>query len=84
MDTITSLQASDREVIPVSEVHYLLSKIHDIMYKAVSKWVGNAASILAVPFNSALGNTVRSGLCLLSLTPLSTVFFLVRLVFIVV
>ena len=46
MDTNTSLQDSDREAIPVSAVHDLY-KIHNNLDKAVSKWVGNAAHILA-------------------------------------
>ena len=36
------------------EVHEPLTWIHDILDNAVSKWVGNAAHILAYIFNSAL------------------------------
>ena len=34
VDTFTSMQGFDGEVIPVSEVPNLLSKIHDILDKA--------------------------------------------------
>ena len=34
-DTIASLQDSDRKVIPVSEVHEVLTKVHDILYNSV-------------------------------------------------
>ena len=37
LDTFASLQDSDGEVIPSSEVHELLTKIHDILDNAVSK-----------------------------------------------
>ena len=37
MDTCTSVKGSDREVIPVSEVHELLNKIHVILGKAFPK-----------------------------------------------
>ena len=42
---ITSLQISAREVIPISKVHELLTKIHDILDSDVCKWVGKAAHI---------------------------------------
>ena len=52
MDTITSLKSSHWELIPVSEAHDLLIKIHDLLDKDVSQQVGNAACILAFRFNS--------------------------------
>ena len=52
-DTIGSLQGSDGGVIGNSEVHELLTKIHDILDNAVSTWFGNAGHILAYLFNSA-------------------------------
>ena len=42
-----------REVDTVSEVHGLLTKIHEILYVTDSKFVGNKAYILACLFNSA-------------------------------
>ena len=48
-----SLHGSDGGVIAAAEVHELLTKIHNILDSAVSKWVGNPACILAYPFNSA-------------------------------
>ena len=47
VDTISSLHDSQGEVISVSEVHELLTKIHDILENAVFKWVGNTGHILA-------------------------------------
>ena len=47
MDVITILWDSDEEVVPDSEIHDLLCKIHDILDKAVSMHVYNAAQILA-------------------------------------
>ena len=47
MDSIMSLDNSEREVIPDSEAHGLLCKIHDILDKAISKQVGNISYILA-------------------------------------
>ena len=44
MDTITSLQ-----------MHQLLTKIPDILSRAVREWFGNTAWILAGIFNSASG-----------------------------
>ena len=43
MDNIASLQVSDGGVIAASEVHELLTKIHDILDNAMSKLVGNTA-----------------------------------------
>ena len=51
-DTLSSLPNAEGGVIPVSEVHELLLKIHDILDKAVCKRVGNSACILAYLFNS--------------------------------
>ena len=45
-DTIASQQGFYGGVIPVSEVHELPTKIHDIWDNAVAKWVGNTACIL--------------------------------------
>ena len=36
-DTSTSMQGSNREVFLTSEVHELLNKIRDILYRAFSK-----------------------------------------------
>ena len=36
----------------MSEVHELLPKVHDILYNAVPKQVGNSACILTYLFNS--------------------------------
>ena len=44
---------SEGGVIPVSEVHELFLKVHDILDNAVSKGAGNSACILAHVFNSA-------------------------------
>ena len=44
---IAYLQDSDRGVIPVSDVHDVLTNIHDIMNNAIAKLVGNTACILA-------------------------------------
>ena len=53
VDTISSLLDSEEGVIPASEVHELLIKVHDILDNAVSKLVGNSAHILVYVFNSA-------------------------------
>ena len=42
-DNIDSLGNSDQEFIPISEVLDLIIKIHNILYRAVSKWIYNAA-----------------------------------------
>ena len=52
VDTLFSLPEAEGDVIPVSEVHELLLRIHGILDKAVSKQVGNSAHILAHLFNS--------------------------------
>ena len=53
VDTLSFLPDSEGGVIPVSEVHELLLKVHDILDNAVSKQVGNSACILVHVFNSA-------------------------------
>ena len=53
VDTVASLQNSDRGVISVSKVHEPLTKTHDIMDSAVSKWVGNTDCILGHLLDSA-------------------------------
>ena len=50
MDIITSNQDSDRESIPLSDVHDLFSKIHDIIEKALSEGAGKEDHILAFHF----------------------------------
>ena len=52
VDATATLQGSDGQVIAASEVHILFTKIHDILDKAVCKWVGNMACILTYLFNS--------------------------------
>ena len=52
VDTLSSLLKAEGDVIPVSEVHELLLRVHGILDKAVSKQVGNSAHILAYLFNS--------------------------------
>ena len=52
VDTLSSLPEAEGGVIPVSEVHELLLRIHDILDKAVSRQVGNVTRILAYLFNS--------------------------------
>ena len=53
VDTTASLKGYNGEVIPVEEVHGLLTKIHDLMGNAVSKWASNRTCILTLLFNSA-------------------------------
>ena len=48
VDTLSSLPNAEGGVIPVSEVHELLLKVHDILDKAL----GNLSHILAYLFNS--------------------------------
>ena len=45
VDIITSLQASGKELIPVSEICYLFHGVCDILDKAVPMLAGNAAHI---------------------------------------
>ena len=52
VDTLSSLSDAERGIIPVSEVHEFLLKVHDILDNAVSKRVGNSAHILAHVFSS--------------------------------
>ena len=47
LDTLSSHPDFEGGIVSVSEVHDLLLKVHDILDKAVSKWVGNPAHILA-------------------------------------
>ena len=49
--TVTILQGSDGEVIPISEDHDLLSKVNDILYKAVFMQVVNAPHIIVFLFS---------------------------------
>ena len=42
VDTIASFQESHGELIQLQEVLELLTKIHDILDNAVSKWLGNS------------------------------------------
>ena len=53
MDTIISLQDCNGGVIPVAEVHKILTKIHDILDYAISRLIWNTAHILAFLLNSA-------------------------------
>ena len=46
------LQASDRGIIPVTEMHGFFYKIHDILDNALSKCFGKTADILAFLFKS--------------------------------
>ena len=39
------MQGADGEIIPVSEVHDLLTKINDILERAVSNWVGKTCIV---------------------------------------
>ena len=59
VDTFTSQQGSDGGVIAASKVHMLLTRIHDILYSAMSKWLGNIVNILAYLFNLLLGNVMK-------------------------
>ena len=52
VDTLSSLPEAERDVIPVNEMCELLLWIHGILDKAVAKWVGISACILAHLFNS--------------------------------
>ena len=62
IDTITSLQVSEWEVLPVWGVHELLTRIHDIQDRALSKWVRNTAHILYVLIQLQ-SNVVKPRLC---------------------
>ena len=53
VDTFTSLQNSDAEVVPGTELTDSPNKIHDILDNAVSKYVSNTACILAFLFTYA-------------------------------
>ena len=52
-DTVSCIQDSERGVISVSEMHELLTRIHDILDKVMFKLVGDRACMLADVFNSA-------------------------------
>ena len=52
VDTLSSLPNSEGGIIPVSEVHELPLKVHNILGNAVSKQVRNSAHILVHVFNS--------------------------------
>ena len=52
LDNLSYLSDSEGGIIPVSEVHDLLLKVHDILVMAVSKQVVNSPHILAHVFNS--------------------------------
>ena len=60
-ETIASLQGSEREVIPASEVHQLVTNISGILGNALSKWFGNEACILAYLLIMLLGSFVGYG-----------------------
>ena len=53
LDTVALLQISDCGMIAASEVHKLLTKIHDILYSAVSTCFCNTSHILTYLFHSA-------------------------------
>ena len=52
VDTGASLWGSNGGDVTVSEIHKPLTKIHDILDSAVSKWVCNTGNILAFLFGS--------------------------------
>ena len=58
INTTTSFLSFGGDILSVPEVHHLLGKIHNILDKAVIKWVGNVAHILAFPFLSLLSDNV--------------------------
>ena len=62
VDTLSSLPGSEGGIIPVSEVHELLLKVHDILDNAVSKQIGTLACILAHVLILFPGSVMRSGL----------------------
>ena len=62
VDTITPLQDSGGDVILVSEVHDVLTNIYDIMGRAVSKQIANAACILTLLYILLPGIVMKSGL----------------------
>ena len=47
LDTHPSLSNSDGGIVPVSEMHELLPKVHDILDSVLSKQAVNSAHILA-------------------------------------
>ena len=54
VDTIASLQGSDGGFFSVSEVHELLTKIHDSLDITVSKQAGTTACIFRISFQFCL------------------------------
>ena len=52
VNTLSSPPDPEEGIIPVSKVHELLLKVHDILDNAVSKQVGNSAHVSAHVFNS--------------------------------
>ena len=47
VDTLSSIPTTEGGIIPVSEVHESLLKVHKILDNAISKWVWDSAHILA-------------------------------------
>ena len=58
---IASLQGSDGGVTAASEVHELLTKIHNILDSAVSKHFGNKAPLLAYLLILLMGSVMELG-----------------------
>ena len=50
VDTISSLQDSEGEMISNSDVYELLTKIYDVLDNDMSKWTGNTACIFSTCF----------------------------------
>ena len=71
VDIIASLQGSDGEVTPFSEVCELLTKIHDILGNALSKGGCNTACILTYFKILLLGSIMKSGI---HTSPFFTIF----------
>ena len=61
-DTVATVQGSDEEVISVSDLHELLTKIHYIWHDALSKQDGNKAHFSAYLFDSAFKQCHKSEL----------------------
>ena len=55
VDIVSPVPDSEGGVIPVLEVHELLTKVPDILNNVVSKWFGNSAHILAHVLKAASG-----------------------------
>ena len=58
--TAASLQGSDGEFIPVSEVHELHDRSYDIVDNSVSQLFGNTAGILSYVLILLPGSVVKS------------------------